>query len=273
MPQNDFTSFDVLKKRVLSVIPADLDLNQVVVTPEQQQRELAFLKETVSNERFYFVVNMPDFELQHATGIQKWLGYPEKDFSLKKYWDYVAHPARKGSLQLIVEGMYAMLCNGKYPLQFMVQRFCTLLPVKHYQGHYLLTKKTASVFQYDKKNRLIAYLDEFTIIGEYREEPVSMRIINESGEREHEKEQEIREKAMERFLGMRIFSVNELQVARKLAYNPGITKPDIALAFNRSVHTIDTYYKRLLRKARSFFNTEFPTVFDVAMYLRNEGLL
>ncbi|MBL7727966.1 MAG: hypothetical protein JNM68_09785, partial [Dinghuibacter sp.] len=225
------------------------------------------------NERFYFVVNLPDFELQQATGIQKWLGYPEKEFSLKKYWDHVVHPGRKQSLQLIVEEMYAMLCNGTFPLQFMVQRFAVLLPVKHYQGHYLLAKKTASIFQYDKKNRLVAYLDEFTIIGEYHEEPVGMRIFNETGERETEKEKEIRTKAIERFLGMRVFSVNELQVARKLAYNPGITKPEIAREFDRSVHTIDTYYKRFLKKARGFFDSDFPTVQDAAGYLKNEGLL
>src|SRR5207237_686300 len=108
-----------------------------------------------------------NFEIQEVHGIQKWLGYSQKEFSLKQYWNQVMHPSRKQSLLLIAKRMYEVLCRGTYQLEFMVQRFATLTPLKHYKGHYLLVKKTSSVFQYDVRNRLTGYLNEFSIVSDY----------------------------------------------------------------------------------------------------------
>ena len=80
------------------------------------------------------------------------------------------------------------------------------------------------------------------------------------------------QKAIADFIRMKIFTVGELQTS-KLAYNPGRTQGDIAEELGLSVHTIDTYYKRFLRKAREFFNIKFMTVLEGAVYLRKEGLL
>jgi len=58
----------------------------MVVPVEEQQKEIRLLKETLMNgERFFFVINMLNFEMEEAHGIQKWLGYGQKEFSLREY--------------------------------------------------------------------------------------------------------------------------------------------------------------------------------------------
>jgi len=267
------SDFELLKNKVATYFGDDDSAIKLMVPPEKQQGEINLLKETVGNERFFFVIDLLRFEVEEVQGIQKWLGYSEKEFSLKQYWNQLMHPGQKISLLLIARRMYESLCRGAYPLQFMVQRFASLVTVKHYNGRYLLTKKTASVFQYDSKNRLIAYLNEFTIIGNYEGEALYPRIYNSYGERETVREKEILEKTTKDFLKMKVFTAGELQAIRKLAYNPGITQSKIAEELDLSVHTIETYDKRFLHKAREFYREEFLSVLDAAIHLRKEGLL
>jgi hypothetical protein len=228
-----------------------------MVSLEEQKQEIELLKQTLGGERFFFIIDMADFEIYQTIGINQWLGYSDIQFSLRDYWENIVHPQCKKSLLLIAHQLYSSLCIGKYPLQFMVQRYSSRVALRHRDGHYLLAKKTSSIFQYDDKNRLLSYLNEFTIIGDYNGESIEPRMYNSFGDREVEKEKEILEKTMEKFLEMKIFSAKELQTARILAYNSNATQSSIAKEFEVSRYTVDTFYKRFLEKARNFFGKEF----------------
>lgn len=278
MPVKEFkTDFDDLRAFVLNLYNEDYSKLKPVIPEEKQLGEIDLLKETIGGRRFFFVIDMVNFKMMHCHGVQKWLGYSEKEFTLKKYWDSVVHPGAKRSLLLLVKKMYEMLSTGHFPLEFMVQRFSTKLPVKARNGKYLLTLKTSSIFQYDEKNRLLAYLDEFTIIGDYNDEPGTEPVIyNTKGEIETAKVSEILQKVQEQFQRMNVYSLAELQIARKLAYSPEVTQAELAGQFECSVHTIKTLYKRFLFKTREFFNKnedEIPTMLDAVMFLKKEGLL
>ncbi|MBL7749526.1 MAG: hypothetical protein JNM19_18960, partial [Chitinophagaceae bacterium] len=247
------------------------------VVPESSQlAEIRSLQKTLGDERFFFVVDMQRFEMEHCYGVQKWLGYQESEFSLKKYWDSVVHPGSKKALLLVIMKMYELLSTGTYPLEFMVQRFSTKIVLRHANGKYYQFKKTSSVFQYDEKKRLLAYLDEFTKIGEYNADSTTEpRMYNSSGAREAEKEKAILEQVFLDFLGMKVYSVNELQTARNMAYFPHKSQAELAEEADLSVHTINTYCKRLLIKTRDFFHKtekEIPSALDAALFLRREGL-
>jgi hypothetical protein len=267
------TDFSSVKHFVQSFFDEDLNALSPVVPKEEQLRETTLLKETLGSERFFFVIDIPDFEIKEAHGINRWLGYSDSQFSLQYYWENVVHPECRKPLLMMAQTLFAALCKGVYPLQFMVQRYSGKIALKHRNGHYVYAKKTSSIFQYDDQNRLLGYLNEFTILGDYNGEPIEPRMYNSSGERETEKEQAMLAKNMERFLEMKIFSAQELQIARKLAYEPEITQQEIADQFNLSRHTVDTYYKRFLVKARDFFHKEFRSATETAVYLRREGLL
>lgn len=267
------TDFSSLSNSVHDLFMDDHAAIQPQVEEADQRREISLLKETLGGERFFFIIDMLSFEIAESYGVGKWLGYPDNEFTMKFYWENVVHNESRKTLMMMGQQLYGLLCRGTYKLQFMVQRYSSLVALRHRNGNNLLVKKTASVFQYDDRNRLLAYLNEFTIIGEYNGEPLEPRLYNSGGERESQKELVILQQLMERFIDMKVFSAKELQVARKLAYNPGITQTEIALQFNVSKYTIDTYYKRFLEKARNFYNRNFVSALEAATHLRKEGLL
>lgn len=262
--------FDSLQEYIINLF-SDPQENSCV-TKAQQQKELQSISSTTGSQRFLFVVDMPGFEITYKDGIERWLGYPEKDFTLKKYWKLV-HPGMQKLSHAVFLQMANLLCTGQFKLDFMVQRYSSLTALKHYNGEYLLTKRTASVFQYDKRNRLTGYLNEFTIIGKYRGEPLAPVFFNDNGMPEAERGAIVMKQVMEHFLGMKIFSVNELQTARALAYNPGATQKSIAAMVKKSPNTIDTFTKRFLQKARQYFHIEFASATEAADYLKQNGLL
>jgi hypothetical protein len=270
MKTNELFEFPVFKNHLLSLIPP-LPINYSV-SPEQQQKELTSLKETIGSRRFFFVTNLENYEIQNAQGIERWLGYSERDFTMKKYHD-ILHPGRKKAVLMIALHLYNTLCTGQYTLNFMVQRYGSLIALKHYRGHYILANKISSVFQYDTSNRLTACLHEFTIVNEeYNGEPLAPKFFTSMGEDEI-RGVEILQKIVEHFARMKVFSAKELQVARKLAYEPGIKQKQVADLLQISQDDLHQYYSRLLRKARDFFHHEFPNTVDAAQYLRKEGLI
>lgn len=270
MKTNNIFDYPVFKSHVLSLIPP-YPINYAV-SKEQQQKEIASLKETIGNRRFFFVTNLENYEIEQAHGIERWLGYSERDFTMKKYLD-ILHPGRKKAVLMIAMHLYNTLCKGQYTLNFMVQRYSSLIALKHYKGHYLLANKISSIFQYDVNNRLTACLHEYTIINdEYNGEPLGPKFFTATGEDE-ERGVEILQKAVEQFLKMKVFSPKEMQVARKLAYQPGIKQKQLADILEISVDDLHQYYGRFLKKARDFFHHEFNNTVDAALYLKKEGLL
>jgi hypothetical protein len=272
-PKSIDTDFYSLRKFVQSLFETFPDDSIKMVSLEEQKHEIELLKATLGSERFFFIIDMPDFEIFQTAGISKWLGYSDNQFKLHDYWENVVHPECQISLLMLAHQLYGSLCTGIYPLQFMVQRYSSKVALRHKDGHYLLAKKTSSIFQYDNKNRMLSYLNEFTIVGSYSGEPLEPRMYNSYGEREFEKEKEILDKTMKKFLEMKIFSPKELQTARILAYDIDATQNSIAKEFNVSRYTIDTFYKRFLEKARIFFSKEFHSAAEAASFLRMEGLL
>lgn len=262
--------FEELREYVTSIFP-EQEMNLKVPLDEQEQ-EIELLKETIGSERFFFVVDLQKFEIREKAGIQRWLGFSENSFTLHQYWNIV-HPGRRKALMLVALELYKTMCTGKYPLNFMVQRYSSRVAIKNHKGQYLLAKKTSSVFQYDHQNRLTSYLNEFTIVGPYNGEPLMPNFFTKWGEAESLKGNEVLKAVIAKFVGMKIFSSQELQTARKLAYVPDITQARIADDFNLAPNTIDTYCKRFLAKARDYFHYHFSTATEAALYMKNEGLL
>lgn len=270
MKTNIIFDYPVFKAHVLSLIPPRPI--QYAVTKDQQDKEIASLKETIGSRRFFFVTNLEKYEVEHPFGIERWLGYSERDFTMKKYLN-ILHPGRRKAVQMIALHLYNNLCIGKYTLNFMVQRYSSLIALKHYRGHYVLANKTSSIFQYDINNRLTACLHEFTIINdEYNGEPLAPKFFTSTGQ-EEERGTEILQNAVEHFLKLKVFSPKELQVARKIAYQPGIKQKQLADSLEISVDDLHQYYSRFLKKAREFFHHDFNNTLEAALYLKKEGLL
>lgn len=264
---DDFEGLQDYVRSLFDTIPTKL-----MVDDAQQQQEITLLRETIGGGRFFFVVDLVNFEITFSYGVQRWLGYHEKEFTLKQYWNIV-HPGKQKALMAVAFQLYNAVCKGQYALQYMVQRYSSQVALRHYNGQYLLFQKISSVFQYDAQNCLTAYMNEFTRLGHYENEPLRPVFFNSGGEEETKRGGEVLQKTIQHFLGMKVFSPNELQVARIIAYIPSIKQAAIATQLQVSPHTIDTYCKRFLNKARDYFHADFPSVVDAAVYLKREGLV
>lgn len=268
--KQNLANFEALKSHVTSLFPAHPLVR--CVAESDQLYEIGLQKESLGSQRFFFVVDLPTFTLKHTHGVQRWLGYSEKEFSLKQYWSLV-HPSTQKSLMTVALQLYETLCTGRYELKFLVQRYSSRVALRHYNGHYVEVKKLSAVFQYDAANRLTAYLNEFVVIGRGEAPPLSPEIIDSTGAIEQHGAEVLRA-TLERFLGMKIFSPMELQTARELAYaQSGITHTEMAQVLRIAPYTVGTHCKHFLQKARDFFQIDFSTAADAALHLRKAGLL
>lgn len=266
----DPTNFDQLRQYVISLFPEQLAPPAV---PESQlEEEIRSISRTIGSHRFYFVVDMTTFEISQCGGIEQWLGYYEKEFTLKKYWGLV-HPGLQMAAHAVFVQMANILCTGKFQLAFMVQRYGSFTAIKHAKGHYLLLKRIASVFQYDSNNHLTGYLNEFTIIGPYNGEALSPSFFTDKGEQETKRGNIIMEKVADTFHKMKDFSPQQLHIARLLVYEDGVSQRQIATRLNVAPATIKTHCDRFLDSARQRFHHDFSSVLEAATYLQKTGLL
>lgn len=270
MKSPDIFTYEHIKEYVASLMPPQPI--RYVVKKEDQQREIDSLKATIGGRRCFFITNLEHFEIEQPHGISQWLGFSEKDFTMKWYLNHVVHPGKKKSIILIAQQLYSALCKGKYSLNFMVQRYNSLVALRHYNGNYLLANKISSVFQYDTQNRLTAYINEFTIIGDYAGQPLDPGFFNDNGNFEP-RGLEILQSTIKHFLEMGIFTDRQIQVARIMAYNPNIKKAKIAQSLNIEESTVIEFGKRFKQNAELFFHRKFATVAEAAFFLRKEGLL
>ena len=209
-------------------------------------------------------------------GIERWLGYPGREFSIETFFR-ILHPQAARLMYLTTANLFRIACSGSYPLDEKLDlKYVTLIPLRHYDGHYLTVKKVSSVYEYDNRNRLFSYLNEFTIIGPFNPDKdtpsLKPRISDISGTEQSNLENQVGEALVRSFLSLKIFSRGELGTLQYLAHNPASTQRDIAESSGLSVHTIDTYYKRSLAKAREAFQHDFANVVEVAYFLKQMGL-
>jgi DNA-binding CsgD family transcriptional regulator len=237
------------------------------ISEQNHLEEIASLKSTLHHERFFFVVNIRSFALEHIHGVESCLGY--QSFSIG---DYIAciHP---GSLSIVMAmAETAMDLSKKEKVSFMGQRFIASVPLRHKAGHYLLVKRVLSPWQIDSEGRVTAYLNELVIIGNYDGEPLNPRIEASHIE---EIEDKFREEVVKRFeQGNHPFSLNEIRIARLLHYQNSLSKKEIAQKLNLQESSIITYCKTLKEKASIFFfNDAFKDAREVSKYLHKMSII
>ena len=242
-----------------------------VVLPEVQLTELTHLKETIQYERFFFVVDLQKMEIRNISGVARWLGYHESDFNFYKYLKIV-HPAHVTTHTIASMSMLEGLMKGQLAIEFMKHRYVTLIALQHKNGHYLLCKRLACVFQVDPQKRLLEYINEFTVISRHNEEPFAVMPASDEGENK-EWLTELMKHAKNFFQGKNFFSVQELRILRKYAYDKNISLEQIANSINVEKSSVMTYNKRILEKAADLCSKRFSNAREVGLALKEAGLL
>jgi hypothetical protein len=162
--------------------------------------------------------------------------------------------------------------RGDWRVEFMKHRYVTQMALRHKNGSYLLCKRLASIFQYDDQHRLLEYINEFTILDPYREEPYSIRVVK--GDGSHlDWEVEMIERIKSLFEDKNQFSSQQIRILRKYAYYPDIDVNQIATSFKIKASTVYTNHQRILKKAALLFQKKFESVREVARYMKEQWLL
>ncbi len=242
------------------------------VSKDRQAKKLDLLNQSVSAENFYFVFNLLTCELENMKGVEKCLGYPVKEFTYSRYLNSI-HPAQAIQHTIIAGSMYQLLCKGVFRLHFSTQQYISLIALKHNNGNYIVFKKTTSVFQYTKNNRLLAQLNEFAKIDVYDGTPLKPRISEMEGLQKQDFERVVFEMVLKTFMEKKYFSGHEFLVLKHYAEHETISSRELAKLLDVAVLTIDTYNKRILEKARKTFSYSFVNAREVALYLKKEKIL
>lgn len=259
-------------KDVLNILLPAENTYRVVVSKDEQLKLLEGLNENISNESFYFVFNLLTCELEHVNGIEKWLGYSDKEFTVNRYLNSI-HAGQSVLFNIIALNMYKTLCSGSFKLQFYKQKYISFLALKHYNGEYIAFKKTTSVFQYDNTNKLLAQLNEFTKIDIYEGEPLKTRITETNGFQKDDFERMVFAMVLKEFMGKKYFSYKEFEILKHYANNETVNSKQLAALLNVEETTINTFNKRILQKGRKTFTHTFATAKDIALYLKKEKIL
>ena len=242
------------------------------VSEERQRKEINLLKETLHWDRFFFVMNLHRMELEQVHGVRKWLGYPDETFNVQKLLQIIHPnhlPGHHISATFLIEG----LMKGEWPVEFMKYRFNGTIALRHANGKYLFCRRLNSVFQYSlPERRLLEYISEFAIVNDYSEESFTGTITGESGEKQNWMN-DVMKKMKAAFENRNLFSVQQLRILRKLAWQENITKAAICKAFKIKDSTYETHSDRIREKAQELFQKKFTNAKAVAMFLRKQGMI
>lgn len=249
-----------------------------IISEDIQQNEIQNLKKTVKYEQFFFVLNIVERKIEYVHGIADWLGYADSTFS---FYDYIKiiHPRHLPSLNMLADSAFKTANSDEFAIKFLSPRIIIQLPLKHYNGKYLLVKRTLSPFQINKDGRVLSYLNHFVILKDYNElDTLDARVGNNYEITSVEEIMSVKNKQPKLINNAKKsfgFNKNELAIIQQIADNQLITQKEICANLGLSLDTLrKTYNRRILSKARESFDIDtFKTIKDVAIYLKNEGYI
>jgi hypothetical protein len=243
----------------------------LAIAATEQQDALQQLDTQIKKEQFYTVTDVKTGAITQCNGINQWLGFTDAHFTQKKYL------AAINPLHLVVQGFYAaalfeVLINKQISPQFLQPACTTALALKNKNGKYFYCKRQCSPFQLTADKRMTAYISEFTLIKEYDNEAYHSKIYDDVAAINNSNEI-LKKAAGKKFEATKSFSVQELRILKRYAASENIKSEHIAKAFKIEKTTVDTYNKRILKKAENIFGQRFENAKNAAGYFKRVGLI
>lgn len=133
------------------------------VSEKEQQDELLKLTAGLRYEQFFFIVNVSDFSIVYAKGLEE-IGYHSETFDMIQYVQAIPSSGILQLMSLMWRKIFEFNIETKTLLSFLKPKFIVQLPFKNSQGELMLVKRTISPFQFTDDGKLLQYLSEFTVI-------------------------------------------------------------------------------------------------------------
>ena len=249
---------------------------EFVVSKETQLNEIQLLKKGIRQEQFFIIIDLLNFKIIDHGGIEEF-GYDSRNFSMNTYFQLIPSKGITSLLQLL--GEQTFLKAQSDIMSFLKPSFIVQIPMKLNlldRNSYSLVKRTISPWQMTKCGKITAYLAEFTVIKDYDFEPLDPRIKDLPTEYSDLIIQEFNKKFNQLKPIDNPFSPKELLILKEYAHGVRTTKElMVSLKPKLSMHTINSYNKSILDKAKQLFGENLPlaTAQDVAKFMSKQGLL
>lgn len=237
----------------------------------QQQVVLNQLEKEISNERFYFLVDVKENKITDCKGMELWLGYTDAHFSIKNYLEII-HPAHAFIQSYYGSALFATLMYATMPLQFMQPTIKTLMALKHQNGNYLYCKRECFPFQLSADNKMTAYLCSFNILKGYINENYHVRLFSVDDKHVGNWLQ-ILKMTNKIFEANKVFSFQETRILKRYSLNKNTNSDAISKAFKIKKTTVGTYNKRIIKKLETLTGQRFGNAKKIGEYLNAVGLI
>lgn len=267
---HDYSVFTEQSKRYL---PEITELNKVI-SKEEQEEVLKKLQLISNFDHFYFVTSIEANELGENHGIEKFLGYPADEFTMKKYLSII-HPRHLLPRNLFVYFWREQLLTGKFKMRFMDHRLITKVALQHKKGNYVLVKYMSFAFQQDENNRVLEYMNLATVLHDFNNEPYSMIMNDEKGNFMHEWEDQVKSDVKNAFLNCGLFSEMQIAILKHISKrrNPDLKMVEIAAGLNEHEENIKTQCRRAKDKINELFKMDFKETRIAFSFLLTHGLI
>ncbi|MDZ7899339.1 MAG: hypothetical protein U5N85_15110 [Arcicella sp.] len=237
-----------------------------------QEEEIKKIEAGLRFEQFYFVVDVVNFKIIKAKGLET-LGYHTETFDLLQYAQTIASKGVLDLMGVFWKNIFDFNQKGISHLQFLKPKFIAQIPMKHKNGDIYLIKRSITPFQYTNTGKLTQYLSEFTIVKKFNNEAPEPRFMD------------MPETFVEKFnlfvsssfiWEESPFSSKEMDILRKyVSTDRNQTAKQLSLELSMTTETLKFYNKEILRKAKDYFGEiySFDTAMDVAFFLKNCGVM
>ncbi|MBX3254083.1 MAG: hypothetical protein KF862_08085 [Chitinophagaceae bacterium] len=247
------------------------DHHKPSVSAFEQQAILQHLDKEIHREHIYFTISLAENRIVHCNGVARWLGYADADFSLRDYLKII-HPTHAAMQGYYSMALLELLMHNELRLQFMQPVCASIIALKHATGKYIYCKRECAPFQLTEGNRMMEYLCYFHVIKEFSNESYHTRIYPGNGHDMHTGEK-LLTLIRKKFSEHTNFSFQELRILQTYARQKESTSETIGEAFNIKKSTVDTFNKRILKKAEAFSRKSFSTAKEAALYFKHAGLI
>ncbi len=269
IPQNIHAFYNPVHTLSVDYLPSDH--YSEIVSLNEQQSILQRMDEEIHRESMYFSVDLKENRIVHSNGIARWLGYADRDFSLKDYLRII-HPTHAPVQAYYAISLLELLDDDHMRLQFMQPVCASIVALRHKNGKYICFKRECTPFQLTEDNRLTMYMCRFTIIKEFSQENFHTRIYSTNANNIH-MEEKLSILVKKKFAAHTALSTQELKILKRYAQQKNNTSEVIAKELAIKKSTVDTYNKRILEKAEIFCQRRFDTAKDAALYFKKSGLI
>lgn len=194
----------------------------------------------LQHKQALYIINYKKNKITYQRNIEELLGYKKNEFTVKLVLEDFLHPKQKTIASIVISSIISFATDGMYDKE--KSRFVMIYKVRHKNGEYRTILRQTNALEIDSKNRMIS---NYSIITDVTDilvtDKVEWRLEGGKPGFEDIVNKKIRSNTKEMFSQTELKLLEELKKGRK--------SKDIACKWNKSLYTINTHRRNMLKKA------------------------